>query len=76
MTESNKYKFINHMKAFLSWFFIFFPHLAAYVIYLFLLYRCMLHNFAGNVEMYGILDAVASGPVESRTSENSTMASL
>ena len=38
--------------------------------------RCMLHNFAGNIEMYGILDAVASGPVEARTSENSTMASL
>ena len=36
----------------------------------------MLHNFAGNIEMYGILDAVASGPVEARTSENSTMASL
>jgi alpha-N-acetylglucosaminidase len=35
----------------------------------------MLHNFAGNVEMYGILDAVASGPIEARTSVNSTMAS-
>ncbi|XP_065876467.1 alpha-N-acetylglucosaminidase-like [Euphorbia lathyris] len=34
---------------------------------------CMLHNFAGNVEMYGVLDSVASGPVEARTSENSTM---
>ncbi|EEF52063.1 alpha-N-acetylglucosaminidase [Ricinus communis] len=34
---------------------------------------CMLHNFAGNVEMYGILDSIASGPVEARTSENSTM---
>ncbi|XP_050223887.1 alpha-N-acetylglucosaminidase-like [Mercurialis annua] len=34
---------------------------------------CMLHNFAGNLEMYGILDSVASGPVEARTSENSTM---
>ncbi|KAA8540869.1 hypothetical protein F0562_024993 [Nyssa sinensis] len=34
---------------------------------------CMLHNFAGNIEMYGILDAIASGPVEARTSENSTM---
>lgn len=34
---------------------------------------CMLHNFAGNVEMYGILDAVASGPIEARTSVNSTM---
>jgi len=37
--------------------------------------RCMLHNFAGNVEMYGILDAVASGSVEARISVNSTMAS-
>ncbi|GAV87569.1 NAGLU domain-containing protein/NAGLU_N domain-containing protein/NAGLU_C domain-containing protein, partial [Cephalotus follicularis] len=35
--------------------------------------RCMLHNFAGNIEMYGILDAIASGPVEARTSKNSTM---
>ncbi|XP_038680573.1 alpha-N-acetylglucosaminidase-like isoform X2 [Tripterygium wilfordii] len=34
---------------------------------------CMLHNFAGNIEMYGVLDAVASGPVEARISENSTM---
>ncbi|XP_057443002.1 alpha-N-acetylglucosaminidase-like [Lotus japonicus] len=34
---------------------------------------CMLHNFAGNIEMYGILDAIASGPVEARSSVNSTM---
>ncbi|KDP31153.1 hypothetical protein JCGZ_11529 [Jatropha curcas] len=34
---------------------------------------CMLHNFAGNVEMYGILDSIASGPVEARISQNSTM---
>ncbi|XP_061369642.1 alpha-N-acetylglucosaminidase-like [Gastrolobium bilobum] len=34
---------------------------------------CMLHNFAGNVEMYGILDAIASGPIEARKSVNSTM---
>uniref|UniRef100_A0A7N0V3J4 Alpha-N-acetylglucosaminidase n=1 Tax=Kalanchoe fedtschenkoi TaxID=63787 RepID=A0A7N0V3J4_KALFE len=34
---------------------------------------CMLHNFAGNIEMYGVLDAVSAGPVEARTSENSTM---
>ena len=33
----------------------------------------MLHNFAGNIEMYGILDAIASGPIDARTSENSTM---
>ena len=33
----------------------------------------MLHNFAGNIEMYGILDAVASGPIEAQTSESSTM---
>ncbi|XP_004301281.1 PREDICTED: alpha-N-acetylglucosaminidase-like [Fragaria vesca subsp. vesca] len=36
-------------------------------------YRCMLHNFAGNVEMYGVLDAIASGPIDAWTSENSTM---
>ncbi|KAK9925851.1 hypothetical protein M0R45_023115 [Rubus argutus] len=35
--------------------------------------RCMLHNFAGNVEMYGVLDAIASGPIDAWTSENSTM---
>ncbi|PQQ08441.1 alpha-N-acetylglucosaminidase [Prunus yedoensis var. nudiflora] len=35
--------------------------------------QCMLHNFAGNVEMYGVLDAIASGPIDARTSENSTM---
>ncbi|XP_062169600.1 alpha-N-acetylglucosaminidase-like [Alnus glutinosa] len=34
---------------------------------------CMLHNFAANIEMYGILDAIASGPVDARKSENSTM---
>lgn len=34
---------------------------------------CMLHNFAANIEMYGILDAIASGPIEARESENSTM---
>ncbi|WOG84235.1 hypothetical protein DCAR_0103417 [Daucus carota subsp. sativus] len=34
---------------------------------------CMLHNFGGNIEMYGTLDAVASGPVDARLSENSTM---
>ncbi|XP_024031957.1 alpha-N-acetylglucosaminidase [Morus notabilis] len=35
---------------------------------------CMLHNFAGNIEMYGVLDAIASGPIDARTSnENSTM---
>ncbi|WCJ18554.1 Alpha-N-acetylglucosaminidase [Euphorbia peplus] len=34
---------------------------------------CMLHNFGGNIEMYGILDSIASGPVDARTSENSTM---
>lgn len=36
----------------------------------------MLHNFAGNIEMYGIIDAVASGPIEARKSENSTMVCL
>ncbi|KAJ9691729.1 hypothetical protein PVL29_013805 [Vitis rotundifolia] len=34
---------------------------------------CMLHNFGGNIEMYGILDAVSSGPVDARISKNSTM---
>ncbi|KAK4264283.1 hypothetical protein QN277_025485 [Acacia crassicarpa] len=35
--------------------------------------ECMLHNFAGNIEMYGVLDAIASGPIEARKSVNSTM---
>ncbi|KAJ7547304.1 hypothetical protein O6H91_08G079400 [Diphasiastrum complanatum] len=34
---------------------------------------CMLHNFGGNTEMYGRLDAVRLGPIEARESENSTM---
>ncbi|CAN6444848.1 unnamed protein product [Victoria cruziana] len=34
---------------------------------------CMLHNFGGNIEMYGSLDAIASGPVDARLSQNSTM---
>ncbi|XP_050210312.1 alpha-N-acetylglucosaminidase isoform X2 [Mercurialis annua] len=34
---------------------------------------CMLHNFGGNIEMYGILDAISTGPVEARVSKNSTM---
>lgn len=33
----------------------------------------MLHNFGGNIEMYGILDSISSGPVDARMSENSTM---
>ena len=37
--------------------------------------RCMLHNFGGNIEMYGILDSVSSGPIDARTSYNSTMVS-
>lgn len=37
--------------------------------------RCMLHNFAGNIEMYGILDSIASGPIEARLSKNSMMVS-
>ncbi|GER27712.1 alpha-N-acetylglucosaminidase [Striga asiatica] len=28
--------------------------------------QCMLHNFGGNIEMYGILDTVASGPIDAR----------
>ncbi|KAL2253990.1 UNVERIFIED_CONTAM: Alpha-N-acetylglucosaminidase [Sesamum indicum] len=34
---------------------------------------CMLHNFAGNIEMYGIVDSVGSGPIDARLSPNSTM---
>ncbi|XP_038725548.1 alpha-N-acetylglucosaminidase [Tripterygium wilfordii] len=34
---------------------------------------CMLHNFGGNLEMYGLLDSISSGPVDARVSENSTM---
>ncbi|CAN8256438.1 unnamed protein product [Cochlearia groenlandica] len=34
---------------------------------------CMLHNFGGNIEMYGTLDSISSGPVDARVSENSTM---
>ncbi|RAL40775.1 hypothetical protein DM860_008473 [Cuscuta australis] len=34
---------------------------------------CMLHNFGGNIEMYGTLDSVASGPIDARISANSTM---
>ncbi|WVZ56985.1 hypothetical protein U9M48_007439 [Paspalum notatum var. saurae] len=34
---------------------------------------CMLHNFGGNIEMYGILDSISSGPIDARTSDNSTM---
>ncbi|KAJ4711588.1 Alpha-N-acetylglucosaminidase [Melia azedarach] len=34
---------------------------------------CMLHNFGGNIEMYGTLDSIASGPIDARISENSTM---
>lgn len=38
-------------------------------------FRCMLHNFAGNIEMYGYVDSVGSRPIDARLSENSTMAS-
>ncbi|GJN26213.1 hypothetical protein PR202_gb14126 [Eleusine coracana subsp. coracana] len=34
---------------------------------------CMLHNFAADFEMYGVLDAVAAGPIDARLSDNSTM---
>ncbi|TYI15179.1 hypothetical protein ES332_A08G169500v1 [Gossypium tomentosum] len=34
---------------------------------------CLLHNFGGNIEMYGTLDAISSGPVDARISKNSTM---
>ncbi|XP_010257140.1 PREDICTED: alpha-N-acetylglucosaminidase isoform X2 [Nelumbo nucifera] len=33
---------------------------------------CMLHNFGGNIEMYGLLDVVSSGPIDARVSQNST----
>ncbi|KAF4347208.1 hypothetical protein G4B88_021529 [Cannabis sativa] len=33
-------------------------------------------HFAGNIEMYGILDAIASRSIDARTSENSTMANV
>lgn len=36
----------------------------------------MLHNFAGNSEMYGILDSIASGPIEALTSKNSTVVGI
>lgn len=36
-------------------------------------FRCMLHNFAADFEMYGVLDALASGPIDARLSDNSTM---
>ncbi|CAL5029630.1 unnamed protein product [Urochloa decumbens] len=35
--------------------------------------QCMLHNFAADFEMYGVLDALASGPIDARLSGNSTM---
>ncbi|XP_048495313.1 alpha-N-acetylglucosaminidase isoform X2 [Beta vulgaris subsp. vulgaris] len=34
---------------------------------------CMLHNFGGNIEMYGVLDSISSGPVDARISKFSTM---
>ncbi|XP_074308411.1 alpha-N-acetylglucosaminidase isoform X2 [Silene latifolia] len=34
---------------------------------------CMLHNFGGNIEMYGVLDSISSGPIDARISQNSTM---
>ncbi|CAH9108142.1 unnamed protein product [Cuscuta epithymum] len=34
---------------------------------------CMLHNFGGNIEMYGTMDSIAAGPVDALISENSTM---
>ena len=33
----------------------------------------MLHNFAADFEMYGVLDALASGPIDAQLSDNSTM---
>ncbi|KAH7431001.1 hypothetical protein KP509_08G024500 [Ceratopteris richardii] len=37
---------------------------------------CMLHNFGGNIEMYGILDTIASEPVEARITPNSSMVGM
>ncbi|KAG2668722.1 hypothetical protein I3760_14G004400 [Carya illinoinensis] len=34
---------------------------------------CMLHNFGGNLEMYGNLDVISSGPIDARVTKNSTM---
>lgn len=33
----------------------------------------MLHNFGGNLEMYGNLDVISSGPIDARVTKNSTM---
>jgi hypothetical protein len=30
-------------------------------------------TFGGNIEMYGILDSISSGPIDARTSNSSTM---
>ncbi len=30
---------------------------------------CMLHNFGGNIEMYGAIDSVAQGPAEAMAAE-------
>ncbi|RCV35752.1 hypothetical protein SETIT_7G265200v2 [Setaria italica] len=38
--------------------------------------QCMLHNFAADFEMYGVLDALASGPIDARLSDNSTMVGI
>lgn len=34
---------------------------------------CLLHNFGGNIEMYGTLDAISAGPIDAHNSKNSTM---
>ncbi|OAE21643.1 hypothetical protein AXG93_2619s1110 [Marchantia polymorpha subsp. ruderalis] len=34
---------------------------------------CMLHNFGGNLEMYGRVDTIGSAPIEALRSPNSTM---
>ncbi|XP_006851078.2 alpha-N-acetylglucosaminidase isoform X3 [Amborella trichopoda] len=34
---------------------------------------CMLHNFGGNIEMYGTFDTVSAGPIDAHVSPNSTM---
>lgn len=56
------------------------PYAVQFQIFLFIqtwsnfnVHRCLLHNFGGNLEMYGILDAISAGPVDARVSRNSTM---
>lgn len=49
------------------------PHIFLVMKLVLFFFRCMLHNFAADFEMYGVLDALASGPIDARLSDNSTM---